>query len=378
MKKVLIASCSNLKNDPRVWRQITSLKDNYDITTVGIASSALNEVKFYPIKGIQYSTFSRMIRAAKYKLKMYEDIYWKTYDFGDLVDCLAGEKFDLIIANDIHLLPFAVKIARQSGSKILWDAHEYSPRQYEYLLKWRFFFQDYVCYVCRHYIPQVDRIITVTDRIAREYFNNYGKPADVITNACDYNDILPSRVDSKKIKLIHHGGASPGRKIESMIKMMDYLDDRFHFDLMLLPMKNKMKYYNKLKTISANNPRIRILPPVPMQQLVKITSEWDIGVYLLHPNGFNNRNALPNKFFEFIHARLAVAVGPSPEMAKLVKKYDIGIVSDDFSPQSMAKELNTLTKEKIDYYKQQSHKAAKEMCSQLNMKKLKEIVRELI
>jgi hypothetical protein len=31
--------------------------------------------------------------------------------------------------------------------------------------------------------------------------------------------------------------------------------------------------------------------------------------------------ALPNKFFEFIQARLAVAIWPSPEMSKITKTF---------------------------------------------------------
>jgi hypothetical protein len=37
-------------------------------------------------------------------------------------------------------------------------------------------------------------------------------------------------------------------------------------------------------------------------------------------------------FVEFIQARLAVAVDPSPEMARLVQRYGCGVVAPDFPP----------------------------------------------
>lgn len=36
---ICIIVYSNIKNDPRVCRQIMSLKDNYDITAIGLGSS---------------------------------------------------------------------------------------------------------------------------------------------------------------------------------------------------------------------------------------------------------------------------------------------------------------------------------------------------
>ena len=41
----------------------------------------------------------------------------------------------------------------------------------------------------------------------------------------------------------------------------------------------------------------------------------DVGVFCMPPINVNARYALPNKFFDFVQARLAVAVGPAEEMA---------------------------------------------------------------
>lgn len=85
-----------------------------------------------------------------------------------------------------------------------------------------------------------------------------------------------------------------------------------------------------------------ILEPVPMHRIVSFASTYDIGVFLLPPTNFNYRNALPNKLFEFIQARLAVAIGPSPQMAAVVREWNCGIVSDDFTPASLGENLQRL------------------------------------
>ena len=86
---------------------------------------------------------------------------------------------------------------------------------------------------------------------------------------------------------------------------------------------------------------------------------------------------LPNKFFEFIQARLAIAIGPSPEMARLTKQYNLGIISKNFTPKSMAESLNSLTKEQILQYKENANQAAKILNAEREGEKLFRILEEI-
>ena len=115
-----------------------------------------------------------------------------------------------------------------------------------------------------------------------------------------------------------------------------------------------------------------------MQEIIPVTNQYDIGLFLAPPTTFNLQYTLPNKLFEFIQARLVVAIGPSIEMSKGVKKFNCGVVSKDFDPRSMANELNRLTTEKIMEFKQRSHEAASELNADVNARRIKEIVRDLM
>jgi glycosyltransferase involved in cell wall biosynthesis len=157
-----------------------------------------------------------------------------------------------------------------------------------------------------------------------------------------------------------------------MIDVMQGLDDRFELDLMLVP--TFPRYLEKLKTKSGIDRRIRFLPPVSMEQLVPFSHGYDIGLYLLPPSSFNNFHALPNKFFEFIQARLAVAIGPSPEMARIVREFGCGIVADDFAPSSLARVLNQLTPPDIDRMKSGSDRAARVHTAENNAERMRRIV----
>jgi hypothetical protein len=56
---------------------------------------------------------------------------------------------------------------------------------------------------------------------------------------------------------------------------------------------------------------------------------------------------LPNKFFEFANAGLAVATGPAEEMSRISLEKGFGIVSQDFDPENLAEEIRRLDHDQI-------------------------------
>jgi UDP:flavonoid glycosyltransferase YjiC (YdhE family) len=87
---------------------------------------------------------------------------------------------------------------------------------------------------------------------------------------------------------------------------------------------------------------------------------------------------LPNKFFDFIMAGLAVCIGPSPAMAELVKKYGCGSVAPTFEAADLARTLNSLTAEMVAAQQAASRKAALELNAETEMRKFVEYIRTTI
>jgi len=182
--------------------------------------------------------------------------------------------------------------------------------------------------------------------------------------------------------LIHHGAANPSRQLEIMIEMMEYLDERFTLDLLLLTPtianKKTRGYLDSLKALIKDKPRIKIIPPVKSSEVVNVIHSYDIGIFLLPPINFNYANTLPNKLFDFIQARLAIAIGPTPEMANIVNTYNLGVIADDFTARSLAEKLNSLNIEKISFFKSQSDKHAQELSAEKNKIILNDLVLNLL
>ena len=99
--------------------------------------------------------------------------------------------------------------------------------------------------------------------------------------------------------------------------------------------------------------------PVATRDIAAEINKYDIGIYPLKPHSANEKYALPNKFFEFIQARLAIVIGPSSEMQNILKMYELGEVSVDYSPEAIAEVIANLTVGSIKKYKQNSDRAAK-------------------
>jgi glycosyltransferase involved in cell wall biosynthesis len=361
-KKVLIICFSNLHNDPRILRQVNWLKDKYDVTTLGISPTGvegISHINYVPYHNSKI--FVKGKRMLRFFSKDYESFYWNE-TMCTLLEESKKYSFDLIIANDVDTLPLAVEMSR-GKSKVIFDAHEYAPMEWEENFKWRTLKKPLVMYICHKYIPKVSVATTVCPGIAGLYEKEFGGKFEVITNASEYREYKPTIVAPEKIKLIYHGNASRSRQTDKQIDLMRLLNKNFELTLMLT---GDIDYIKQLKEKAKSFSNVNFLPPVEFSKIVSTINLFDIGLYSLAPTNINNRLALPNKFFEFIQARLAIAISPSEEMARITQNYNLGIVADDFEPESMAEGLNKLSVDDINHFKAQADKSARELSAEKN------------
>jgi hypothetical protein len=115
-----------------------------------------------------------------------------------------------------------------------------------------------------------------------------------------------------------------------------------------------------------------------MRTLPAFLNQFDLGVFLLEPVNFNYRLALPNKLFEFIQARLGVAIGPSPEMARVVESTGCGVVAPDFRPASLAACLARLGEGEINALKARADAAAPVLSARTNERIFLRLVERLL
>ena len=353
---------------------IMFLKDLYRITTIGFTSPGIEGVDFIPVEKVPYSKGERILRAMDYKFRRFETLYWNMYRFSPLLKRLEEHSFDVVIANDVETLPFALRIAGEAP--VLLDTHEYSPRQFEDRLLWRIFFQPFNRYLCRKYMTQCDKIITVSPGVARAYKEEFGVEVGVLSNAAPYVDTVPSDVDPRHIRIISHGVSNPNRRLETMIETMDFVDRRFSLDLMLLP--TDRRYYQRLCAMAATRDNVNVIPPVTVDEIVPSTIGYDLSNLVFPPSTINFRYGLFNKFFESLQARLGILSGPTPEShVQYIRAFGCGLVTSSYEPAKVAQEINRLSLEDIERFKTNAGVGAGELTAEKNRDTLIDIVKQL-
>lgn len=357
MARILILSFSPIARDPRVMRQVRALSSKHEVTVAGYGKAPRTDVEFVEVQAPQRDLFDKALSAFWLFLGKFDYEYWRSTMVGDALSKLEHREFDLVIANDVVTLPIALRLA--VGAPVVFDGHEYSPREFEDSLLWRIFLQGYMHWLCASFLPQVHSAMTVCTGIADEYRREFCATCQVVHNCPDAEALSVHPVSRDCIRLVHHGIAKRARHLEGMIELMRLLGTRFTLDLFLVDADRA--YLSELKVKAANDARIRFRDPVQMELISKTLNAYDMGLFLLPPVNFNYKYALPNKFFEFIQARLAVAIGPSPEMKHLTEAWGFGVVAEDFQPKSLAAALNALSSEQIYAMKHCAAAAAQQL-----------------
>lgn len=271
--------------------------------------------------------------------------FWRDEGRRRAADLLRDATPDVIIANDWDGLVVAVGAVGRSVP-VVYDAHEYAPLEWANRRAWRFTDAPMRRWALRTCAPEVAASMTVAPGIADRLRREYGLDPVVVLNAPDVPDVrdaaAPGRSVGDRIRMIHHGGASPDREPELMIRAVALAHDGITLDLMLLGNDAYIAELRRYAECTAPG-RIGFPDPVPTDEIVPTLRDYDLGFYLLPPSNFNHRIALPNKLFDFIAAGLAVCVGPTEAMAQLVRDRGCGIVSPSFDARDVARTLDAIT-----------------------------------
>jgi len=374
--KILQLFSASLGRDPRPTRfyQELSLHGEVMVCSAPPVTGFELPSNFLELVPSRRSLSGRMLRAANLLSRRYEADIW-TSRMRYLFSVLQERKFSLIVCHDAGLLPLAVALRENSRAEgrceLVMDAREYYPRQFEHNYLWRLLLSGYNDYLCRHYLPKADVVFTVSPGLASSYAEEYGVNCQLLPSLPNYHDISPKETP-ECIRCIHHGNAAPGRKLELMIEAFSHLQGKATLDVMIVTFAGGGGYLAKLRRQAENLSNIRFIEPVPMREIISFIADYDLGVYLLQPNSFNHRHALPNKLFEFIQARLGVVVSPVEDMADLVQRYGVGLVTADFTPEALAQSINSLTISQVDEFKMKSHEVAREFCWENNTEVLRQ------
>lgn len=367
---LLVLSFSPIADDARVLKQVRLFAGRYDVTTCGYGPAPEGVVRHYEVPAdlLAWRKDPRWLLA-----RQYSRVYWGNAAVAYARSVLPVGEFDAVLADDVDTVPLALSLQPRRGVHA--DLHEYAPGQNSELPRWRWFVAPYIRWICRRFVSRAASVTTVGQGIAERYTREFGFPVGVVTNAAPYADLAPAPVGSP-IRLVHSGNAQRNRHLEVMIDGVEQSTTPVTLDLLLMP--NDEAYRDELRARCAGSTRVRVLDPVPYRDLVRTLNGYDVGVFVLPPVNVNYEWTLPNKFFDYVQARLGVIVGPSPEMAREVEARGFGAVTADFTAAGFAAVLDGLSPAAVGRWRQASATSARELSAEVQSQGWTDAVERLL
>lgn len=293
---------------------LASLGHNVEIiVTVGGDSDSYLGFPVHRIK--QWTKPSRKVRFLQYNI--------------EAARIGAKIKPDVCHAVDLDTLWAAVRAARESGAKIVYEARELYTEQESVARRriirgtWR--------WLESRLIHKADRIITINDSIAGELCRRYGidKPIIIRNVARLPENLTPVDLHSslaipsgKKI-LVYQGVLRRGQGLFYLLEIVKLIDDICLVFIGSGPIETELK--DKALSLGVNA-RTRFVGMISPERLYDYTAAADAGLLLMEDVALNNRLALPQKLFQYLACGIPQIVSPMPEMKAFIEDQETGIV----------------------------------------------------
>jgi glycosyltransferase involved in cell wall biosynthesis len=248
----------------------------------------------------------------------------------------SGEAVACVNCHSLPVLPLCARLARRTGAKLVYDAHELETETNGQRGLRRLGSK----LVERALIGRADAVIVVGEAIADWYAREYRMPRPTVVLNCPdaaqvaRGDVLRERLGLPAATRIFlcQGMLSPGRGIELLCAAWG-----------LLPAPRPALVFMGDGPLAAHvdaaargNPDIRRIPAVPPAEVLRHTGSADVGLCLVQATCLSYSLSMPNKLFEYLHAGLPVVVADLPELGRLVREAGLGRVVPDTTAQALA------------------------------------------
>jgi len=369
--KIVLATTNDLIYDSRINKIAESLSQKHEVVLICLNEKGNFDSSGYPYKIIfirdsKLKTKTKDIRR-KLKNKMGKfSIYAKDISIYllekksayELEAKLIEENADIYVAVNLNTLSTVYKVAKSNNKIIVYEAQELSVDQYSNSFIGKIIWKIEE----NRYIKNVDAIITTNTqraKILKERYNLIEMP-HIIHNIPKLNKDKINLKLSGPIKLLYSGIYTELRGLEQIVESMKYVSD--YFQLHLLGHGNLET--RLLEIIKEKNIEGKVIfhNPVPYNQVVNEISKYDVGIVTYLPTNLNNYYCSPNKLYEYIQAGLGILSINLPEPEEVIAKYHNGILFNSYEPQEIANTINTIQKEDIIRFKNNSIGARSYLC----------------
>ena len=389
-KNLIYLVCNFVKNDSRVLKvAVSAQKSKLNVTIIGFQNKE-NKILTEKYLGTKLILFPQ-----KYLLEISHAITWNKPLFQiiqktNIWSYLKGK--EIIYSHDIVgliVIAYCQRILALENIYIPWihDCHEYMYGSYLYFKKIgnkqrENYLKNCVEYE-KKYINEPDELITVSSKCAEKIKNIYSLDRNftiifncpsktLIRNYKTIRGFLDLKRNEKII--VWSGSVNQSRGTHIIVESLKYLHN---FHLVILS-DQKNEYVDNLKKLAFqnnNSERLHFLKPVPYNCVTSFIRDCDYGVTALLKENENNIVALPNKFFEYLHAGIPIISSDVDAMEDFIKRFDVGYVFKNSDPQDFAHVV--LNAERNSQVKKKNEKILNRFSWEYQEKKLNDLYKKI-
>jgi glycosyltransferase involved in cell wall biosynthesis len=357
-KKIFVAVTNDISTDYRVHKICNYLiNKGHEIVVYGrVLPNTITVKRAYKIVRKKHIFNNNFLFYAEFNIRLFFYLIFR--------------KFDYVLSNDLDTLPACFFGSKIKNTNLVYDSHELFSEGPE--LQGRKFVQGFWRSLEDFFLPKVKNAYTVSQSIVEFYDSKYQNKMGVIRNIPLKKDIL--EIDevafpTTKKTILYQGVLNPGRGLKPMIKALKFIND---LDLIII---GYGKVEQDLKSFVAQEKmkdRVHFLGRVSRDKLFNYTKKATLGMVLEEPLGLSFQYSLPNKLFDYIHAEIPIVAGNLPEITRIINKYKVGVLVDNYEPKTIAKAINNLLKDEVllSEIKKNQQKAKDVLCWEKESKKL--------
>jgi glycosyltransferase involved in cell wall biosynthesis len=254
---------------------------------------------------------------------------------------LQFKKMDAICAIDLDTILACHTVSVFKRVKRIYDAHELFTELKEVITRPRI--QRLWQQVEKKMVPRFPLGYTVSESIAEEFHRRYQVNYATIRNTPRLQAFTTAQADEKFI--LYQGAVNEARAFEYLVPAMQWVNTK----LVICGDGNFMPQLKTLIKEAGVEQKVELKGMLSPAELWDISQQAYIGIALAEKEGLNQYFALPNKFFDYIHAGLPQVTMNYPEYEKLNKQYGIAVLIDDLIPQQIAAVINNLLENSVMY-----------------------------
>jgi glycosyltransferase involved in cell wall biosynthesis len=260
-------------------------------------------------------------------------------------------------------LPTAWIAARLTRARLVYDAHEISTSREGYQA-----IRPLIGWIEKQLMPRADATITTTDLRAKFFARAYHIPRPlVLQNWPRLAEPRPSTRIREELRLekdwpivLYQGGLQQGRGLEHLVLAAREVPEAYFVFIGAGRLEGRLRELVAERNLGN---RVQFVPTVPLEQLASYTASADIGIQPLENSCFNHFTTDSNKLFEYAMAGLPVVASDLPEIGRIVRKYDLGLLVKPGEQRSLVDALNRLVSDASlrRHYARQARAASAEL-----------------